>query len=122
MSTQGTNGSGVEGSKRPRRSGSRPPTPSSGGGNGAASEETATQGTNTTDVVEIEDDGDRKVGNKKKKSKIWDEFTEKTVGGKPKAECDWCHKLLSAETRNGTSHLHGHLKICESRNIKKGLK
>ena len=62
MSTQGTNGSGVEGSKRPRRSGSRPPTPSSGGGNGAASEETATQGTNTTDVVEIEDDGDRKVG------------------------------------------------------------
>ena len=122
MSTQGTNGSGVEGSKRPRRSGSRPPTPSSGGGNGAASEETATQGTNTTDVVEIEDDGDGKVGNKKKKSKIWDEFTEKTVGGKPKAECDWCHKLLSAETRNGTSHLHGHLKICESRNIKKGLK
>lgn len=136
MSTGANSGSGVQRSRPTRGSGGRPatPAPSSGGGaasrdptpsSGAAvdsrapspSESTPAEG-DTTDVVEIDDD-DTKPGNKRRKSNVWEEFTEEKVGGVLKAECNWCHKLLSGATRHGTSHLHGHLRICESRNIKK---
>jgi hypothetical protein len=42
---------------------------------------------------------------RKLKSPVWDEFERVLVGGKMKAECQWCHNKLVGETRDGTSHL-----------------
>ena len=52
---------------------------------------------------------------RKLKSKVWDEFERVLVGGKWKAECEWCHSNLVGETKDGTSHLHAHLATCAAR-------
>jgi hypothetical protein len=39
-----------------------------------------------------------------------------------KAECKWCKKLLVSGSRSGTTHLHGHLKTCQSRQVRGGMK
>jgi hypothetical protein len=73
------------------------------------------QGTNTD--VEVVD-----VKRRKLKSVVWKEFNRPQINGVWRAECMWCKEKLGGETRNGTSHLHDHLKICQSRAYRKGLK
>jgi hypothetical protein len=34
------------------------------------------------------------------------------IGGKWKAKCIYCSKKLEGETKNGTKHLHDHLRSC----------
>uniref|UniRef100_A0A0A9C7W5 BED-type domain-containing protein n=1 Tax=Arundo donax TaxID=35708 RepID=A0A0A9C7W5_ARUDO len=78
---------------------------------GAASGQLKSQG---NDIVVDDKFG---VGSKRKlKSAVWDEF-ERVDNWK--AKCIWCHKVLSACTKNGTRHLHNHLNICRSRQAKK---
>jgi hypothetical protein len=77
----------------------------------------------TEDAIEIDDDV--AVGSKRKpklKSKVWLEFDRIEVNGVWKAKCTWCKKLLVGDTRQGTSHLSGHLEICPDRAVRKGLK
>lgn len=42
------------------------------------------------------------------------------IRGVIKAKCMYCSKYFSGETRNGTKHLHDHLKICTLKKIKMG--
>jgi hypothetical protein len=112
MSTPGDSSSRRSGGGAVPASTSRAPTPS----------DAATEGAGT-DVVEIDDDVE--VGDKKKlrlKSKVWEDFDKINVGGKWKAKCHWCKKLLTAEGKSGTSHLQSHINTCESRQSRKGLK
>lgn len=51
-------------------------------------------------------------------SKVWKEFKKVKVGGDVKAQCQYCHKNLGGNNKNGTKHLHDHLKICTLRKIK----
>jgi len=61
-------------------------------------------------------DAHKLAGVKRKlKSKVWDEFERVVVGGKWKAECEWCHSKLGGETKDGTSHLQMHLATCAAR-------
>uniref|UniRef100_A0A0E0KVF2 BED-type domain-containing protein n=1 Tax=Oryza punctata TaxID=4537 RepID=A0A0E0KVF2_ORYPU len=52
----------------------------------------------------------------KKRSKVWEHFTpvEFTADGKAsKARCNYCDKDLCCTSKNGTSALRNHLKICK---------
>jgi hypothetical protein len=74
-----------------------------------------------TEYVVISKD-DQVVGCKRKhKSDVWLDFDEVTIGGKQKAQCRWCKKYLFADGKSGTTHLRGHLNICASRQVRKGL-
>jgi hypothetical protein len=87
------------------------------------SDSAATAGTD--DVLEIEDDvvvGSKRKRGPKLKSKVWLEFDRIELNGVWKAKCKWCKKHLGGDTRNGTSHLSGHLEICPDRAIRKGIK
>ena len=69
--------------------------------------------------VAVDDVG---VGSKRKlKSPVWDEFKRVKTGDDWFAICMWCHQRLKACSKNGTKHLHRHLKICHSRQATKGL-
>ncbi|RLN13151.1 hypothetical protein C2845_PM09G17750 [Panicum miliaceum] len=72
------------------------------------------QGTDTD--VEVVD------SRRKLKSVGWKEFTRVQINGVWKAECMWCKDRLGGDTKNGTTHLHDHLKICQSRACRKVLK
>lgn len=77
------------------------------------------------DVLEIEDDvavGSKRKPGPKLKSKVWLEFDRIELNGVWKAKCKWCKKHLGGDTRNGTSHLSGHLEICPDRAVRKGIK
>ncbi|XP_038716389.1 zinc finger BED domain-containing protein RICESLEEPER 3-like [Tripterygium wilfordii] len=50
--------------------------------------------------------------NRRHKSPAWDHFEEKYVGGKRKAMCPDCKKVLGGESKNGTKHLLDHMKSC----------
>jgi hypothetical protein len=63
------------------------------------------QGTDTD--IEIVD-----VKRRKLKFVVWKEFTRIQINGVLRAECMWCKDRLGVETKNGTTHLHDHLKIC----------
>lgn len=109
-------------------------TPSSG--EDAATGNVQVQLTDTAQavVVEVEDDppADQGTGTdsealgagrrKRLKSVVWNEFKRVQVHGRWKAECVWCRTKLGGETKNGTTHLHDHLKSCQSRQVRKGLK
>lgn len=41
---------------------------------------------------------------------------KKIVEGQAKAQCNYCKKLLGGDSKNGTRHLHDHLKRCPKRN------
>lgn len=61
----------------------------------------------------IEENVEVNSGNKKKRrSPAWDHFVEIYIGGKRKAECPDCKKVLGGESKNGTKHLLDHMKIC----------
>lgn len=75
-------------------------------------------GEDANQVEEEEEDG-ADVGSKRKlTSVVWKEFKRVKYMGTYKAKCIYCFKKLSAETRNGTKHLHDHLKSCTLKRIK----
>lgn len=45
-------------------------------------------------------------------SAVWKQFKRMKIGGKWKAKCIHCSKKLGGETKNGTKHLHDHLRSC----------
>ncbi|KAJ0084902.1 hypothetical protein Patl1_30436 [Pistacia atlantica] len=51
----------------------------------------------------------------KTKSVVWQHFKKIKVDGKDKAECNYCRKQLAGGSKNGTRHLHAHIKICPRR-------
>lgn len=59
-----------------------------------------------------------KVGEKRLRSVVWQHFKKINVEGVDKAECNYCKKLLGAQRRNGTKHLHEHHKVCKMRPFK----
>ncbi len=71
----------------------------------------------------IDDDDVPAVGTKRKlKSDVWLEFEQVTVAGNLKAKCNWCKKFLVGHSRAGTNHLRNHLRSCQSRQVRNGLK
>jgi hypothetical protein len=71
--------------------------------------------------VVVEDDDVPVAKKRKLKSDVWKEFDQVTVASRQKAQCHWCKKCLVADGNAGTNHLHGHLKICASRQVRKGM-
>jgi len=62
---------------------------------------------------------DQDFGTKRKlRSVVWNDFKKVKVAGEVKAQCNYCHKQLGGKSRNGTRHLHDHLKICTLKRIK----
>lgn len=52
--------------------------------------------------------------NSSQRSNVWEHFTPFTAGdGKSKADCKKCKRVLAAETRNGTSSLRRHVRMCK---------
>ena len=64
------------------------------------------------DEVEEEDAEVEAIGPKRRKltSAVWKQFKRVKIGGKWKAKCIHCSKKLGGETKNGTKHLHDHLR------------
>jgi hypothetical protein len=72
--------------------------------------------------VVVDEDDNVPVGSKRKlTSDVWLEFDPVIVASKQKAKCHWCKKCLIATSKSGTNHLRGHLRICASRQARKGL-
>ncbi|KAG8058624.1 hypothetical protein GUJ93_ZPchr0002g26636 [Zizania palustris] len=74
-----------------------------------------TQPRNEENTIDLEDEEivTGNCGSKRKlTSTVWNEFTRVKVKGVDKAKCMWCSKQLSGDTKNGTKHLHSHLKVC----------
>lgn len=62
------------------------------------------------------------IGSKRKlRSTVWDGFERVKEGDKWFAICRRCHKNLTTCTRNGTKHLHRHLKMCWSMQATKSI-
>jgi hypothetical protein len=60
----------------------------------------------TDNVVVAGEDANVTVGSKSKlKSDVWLEFEQVTVGGKLKAECNWCNKHFVGDSKSGTTHV-----------------
>jgi hypothetical protein len=59
--------------------------------------------------VEVEAAGPKR---RKLTSAVWKQFKRMKIGGKWKAKCIHCSKKLGGETKNGTKHLHDHLRSC----------
>ncbi|KAK1421801.1 hypothetical protein QVD17_24433 [Tagetes erecta] len=61
-----------------------------------------------------------KTEEKKRKltSLVWDHFKKIKINGEEKAECNYCKSKLGAKSKNGTKHLHAHLKSCPNRKNK----
>lgn len=64
-------------------------------------------------------------GNKRKfRSLAWNHFERRLIGGKWKAICNDCKKILGGESKNGTRHLLDHIKTClhkKQKTIKQSL-
>ncbi|XP_074580915.1 zinc finger BED domain-containing protein RICESLEEPER 2-like [Curcuma longa] len=54
--------------------------------------------------------------NKRQKSVVWNHFDKCLVNNETKAQCRYCKKQLGGKSKNGTSHLHDHLKVCLGKN------
>ncbi|KAL4311198.1 hypothetical protein GQ457_01G011880 [Hibiscus cannabinus] len=53
-----------------------------------------------------------------RKSDVWNHFKRQKIGDKWKAVCLYCQKKLGGESRDGTTHLRNHFKICPLRKAK----
>jgi hypothetical protein len=79
---------------------------------------------NGTAPIKVEDDDDetddQDLGTKRRKlrSAVWNDFKIVKVRGEVKAQCNYCHKQLGGNNKNGTKHLHDHLRICTLKKIK----
>ncbi|KAJ1391937.1 Zinc finger, BED-type [Sesbania bispinosa] len=72
----------------------------------------------TTNVeTQTADNADIIEGGKRLKSVVWEHFTKKVVNGVDKAKCNYCKKLLSRSSKNGTKNLHQHMHIRVQRKI-----
>jgi len=72
--------------------------------------------------IDVAVDDDVSPGSKRKlKSPVWEEFKRVKTGDDCFATCNWCQQRLKACSKNGTKHLHRHLKICQYRQATKGL-
>jgi len=95
-------------------------TPASG--SSSRQESLAHESVNDSDPIPIsdgEEDEDTDFGTKRKlTSVVWKDFKKVKVCGIVKAQCLHCHKQLGGTSKNGTSHLHDHLKICTLKRIK----
>ena len=97
-------------------------TPGSGSSSQQESEQLPPQAeyAHDTEPIQIEDDEteDQDFGTKRKlRSVVWNDFKTVKVSGDVKAQCKHCHKQLGGSSRNGTKHLHGHLRVCTLRKI-----
>jgi len=81
-----------------------------------------TESVNDTEPILVEDNDeseDQDFGTKRKlRSVVWNEFKKVKVSGEVKAQCKWCDKQLGGKSKNGTKHLHDHLRICTLKKIK----
>ncbi|GJR74545.1 zinc finger BED domain-containing protein RICESLEEPER 2-like protein [Tanacetum coccineum] len=71
--------------------------------------------TATQDQTEADDVSNEvvQVGRKRKlTSPCWNHFKKIKVNGEWKADCNYCHKKLSASSSSGTKHLNDHYKRC----------
>jgi hypothetical protein len=77
---------------------------------------------NNLELIQIDDEEEVEDFNPRSKRKltsvVWKDFKRVKVAGVVKAECLYCYKRLRGTTKNGTKHLHDHLKICTLRKIK----
>jgi len=78
---------------------------------------------NDSEPIQIDDDDpepeDTDFGTKRKLTlAVWNDFKKVKVLGAVRAQCLHCHKQLGGSSRNGTTHLHDHLKICTLKKIK----
>ncbi|GJV21178.1 zinc finger BED domain-containing protein RICESLEEPER 2-like protein [Tanacetum coccineum] len=76
--------------------------------------------TATQDQTEADDGSNEvlQVGRKRKlTSPCWNHFKKIRVNGEWKADCNYCHKKLSASSSSGTKHLNDHYKRCLYRPI-----
>jgi hypothetical protein len=92
--------------------------------------ESRPESVNESEAIEIEDDEEvaeaqeeeedgTEVGSKRKlTSVVWKEFKRVKWNGQVKAKCMYCFTKIGGETKNGTKHLHDHLKSCTLRKIK----
>ncbi|CAN6319333.1 unnamed protein product [Urochloa humidicola] len=94
----------------------------SGSGNGSQQESV---NDSQAEPIQIDDDNeeqeeeDSDFGTKRKlTSAVWKEFKRLKVRGEVKAQCLHCHKQLGGKSKNGTKHLHDHLKICTLKRVK----
>lgn len=71
--------------------------------------------------IDVAVDDDVAGGSKRRKSPVWDELKRVKTGDDWFAICMRCQQRLKACSKNGTTHLHRHLKICQSRQATKGL-
>ncbi|KAL5191840.1 Zinc finger BED domain-containing protein RICESLEEPER 2 [Glycine soja] len=65
--------------------------------------------------MEVDDHGvsSTKIGGGRLKSIVWNHFDKiKTIDRKDKAQCKYCKKLHGGASKNGTKHLHVHMKKC----------
>jgi hypothetical protein len=96
-------------------------TPGSGSSNQQESEQTPTpqaEFVKDTEPILVETE-DQDFGTKRKlRSFVWNDFKKVKVSDDVKAQCKHCHKQLGGRSRNGTKHLHDHLRICTLRKNK----
>ncbi|GKV16366.1 hypothetical protein SLEP1_g27018 [Rubroshorea leprosula] len=50
-------------------------------------------------------------------SEAWNHYRRQKINGHWKAICVYCNKHLGGETKNGTSHLHDHTRVCPLKSI-----
>jgi hypothetical protein len=73
-------------------------------------------------VIDCETSSETK--NKRQTSVVWLHFKKQKINGVDKAICNYCEKKLSGKSKNGTTHLHEHFKICplrKHRDIKQSI-
>ncbi|OAV89418.1 hypothetical protein PTTG_28701 [Puccinia triticina 1-1 BBBD Race 1] len=56
------------------------------------------------------------LNKRKLTSKVWTHFKKVNEGGVSKAECNYCHIKLSAQSSAGTNHLQRHSERCAAEN------
>ena len=60
-------------------------------------------------------DDENVQGKRKLTSFVWKHFKKVKIEGVDKAVCNYCQKKLGGSSRNGTTHLRDHFKICPLR-------
>ncbi|XP_038679444.1 zinc finger BED domain-containing protein RICESLEEPER 2-like [Tripterygium wilfordii] len=76
------------------------------------------QSNSGTSNVDVFPGGVQIVKKRRFTSEARSHFTQLTINGVEKAECNYCKKRLSGNMKNGTSHLSAHTKNCAFRTTK----
>ncbi|RYR62718.1 hypothetical protein Ahy_A04g020447 [Arachis hypogaea] len=51
-------------------------------------------------------------------SEAWKHFRREKIDGKWKAICKYCERKIGGDTKQGTKHLHDHIRICPIRTVR----